>query len=433
MRGGPDAISPRQGGPLLALAWIAAGPPLAAAADPCSDFTWDVSRERQPFARSPTPVIAGADSASAPLLAPERLYVLQLKPLSEVTFVGFPGRQPPALNAYGGLAALQISTPGLYRIALDVPYWIDVVADGGIVSAKVFQRAVGCSAPHKILDSEFPVARELMLQFSGSAPSSVRAGSARPVAHEAPRTDLALAVLCLLAAAMADAQAPTGASAPAAAPRTHFEADAATTAYMATLSPQARARSDAYFEGGYWLALWDCVIASLLAWLLLATGLSLRMRLIAQRCVRSRTLQSALYALAYIVVTALVMLPWAAYEGYFREHHYGLSNQSLAGWLSDQLKAMLILLLFGTAAIVAVYALMRRAPRRWWIWRRWRADSSWRCSGRPSARAISSRYSTTSMPCPTARSSSGCCRSRAPTPFPRPRCMSSTRPSKPPR
>jgi STE24 endopeptidase len=179
---------------------------------------------------------------------------------------------------------------------------------------------------------------------------------------------MAMAVLCLLAAAMAAAQAAIGASALAAAPRTHFEADAATTAYIATLSPQARARSDAYFEGGYWLVLWDCVLTSLLAWLLLATRLSLRMRLIAQRCVRARALQSALYALEYIVVAALVMLPWAAYEGYFREHQYGLSNQSLAGWLSDQLKAMLILLLFGTAAIVAVYAVMRRAPRRWWIW-----------------------------------------------------------------
>ena len=32
--------------------------------------------------------------------------------------------------------------------------------------------------------------------------------------------------------------------------------EAATQAYMARLSPQAKARSDAYFEGGYWLQLW---------------------------------------------------------------------------------------------------------------------------------------------------------------------------------
>jgi STE24 endopeptidase len=35
----------------------------------------------------------------------------------------------------------------------------------------------------------------------------------------------------------------------------HFDADAATAAYLATMTPAARARSDAYFEGGYWLTL----------------------------------------------------------------------------------------------------------------------------------------------------------------------------------
>ena len=44
----------------------------------------------------------------------------------------------------------------------------------------------------------------------------------------------------------------------------HFDVEAATNAYMAELSPAQRARSDAYFEGGYWLILWDLLIA--LAW-----------------------------------------------------------------------------------------------------------------------------------------------------------------------
>ena len=33
--------------------------------------------------------------------------------------------------------------------------------------------------------------------------------------------------------------------------------DAATDAYLATISPEAKARSDAYFEGGYWVTLWQ--------------------------------------------------------------------------------------------------------------------------------------------------------------------------------
>ena len=43
----------------------------------------------------------------------------------------------------------------------------------------------------------------------------------------------------------------------AAQPSAHFDAKAATDAWLATVTGTARARSDAYFEGGYWLILWD--------------------------------------------------------------------------------------------------------------------------------------------------------------------------------
>jgi hypothetical protein len=36
-----------------------------------------------------------------------------------------------------------------------------------------------------------------------------------------------------------------------------FDVSAAVEAYLAKMSPAQRARSNAYFEGGYWLQLWD--------------------------------------------------------------------------------------------------------------------------------------------------------------------------------
>jgi hypothetical protein len=99
---------------------------------------------------------------------------LQLQPLARVTFLTAPGKKLPADGTYAGLASLQIATPGSYRIAVDVPFWIDVVADGGLMTAKGFQDAPGCNAPHKIVAFDFPVARQVTLQFSGSASSSVR-------------------------------------------------------------------------------------------------------------------------------------------------------------------------------------------------------------------------------------------------------------------
>ena len=147
-----------------------------------------------------------------------------------------------------------------------------------------------------------------------------------------------------------------------------FDAAKATAAYLATTSIPARARSDAYFEGGYWLNLWDAARALAVAWLLLATQLSARMRDLAERTTRFAWLRTAIYAVLYIAITSLITLPWGAHEGYFREHQYGMSNQDLAGWLVDQSKELLIGLTLGSVAAVAIDAVIRRAWKTWWLW-----------------------------------------------------------------
>ncbi|WEN14035.1 M48 family metallopeptidase [Rhodanobacter sp. AS-Z3] len=152
------------------------------------------------------------------------------------------------------------------------------------------------------------------------------------------------------------------------APAAHFDVNAATEAYMAELSPAQRASSDAYFEGGYWLILWDLLVGLAVAWLLLGTRLSARMRNLAERITRLRWLQTAIYALQYIVLTSLLMLPWSLYEGYFREHQYGLSNLTLGGWFGEQIKGLIVGLILGTVALVIIYAVIRRATRSWWLW-----------------------------------------------------------------
>jgi STE24 endopeptidase len=158
------------------------------------------------------------------------------------------------------------------------------------------------------------------------------------------------------------------APAPAVSAAAAFDADAATQAYMAELTPAQRANSDAYFEGGYWLTGWDLLVALGVAWLLLGSRLSARMRNLAERLTRWRWLQTAIYAIQYIVLTTVLTLPWALYEGYFREHQYGLSNLGLGGWLGEQAKGLAVGLIFGTLALVLIYAVIRRATRTWWLW-----------------------------------------------------------------
>lgn len=147
-----------------------------------------------------------------------------------------------------------------------------------------------------------------------------------------------------------------------------FDVEAATNAYMAELTPAQRANSDAYFEGGYWLILWDLLVTLGVAWLLLGTRLSARMRNLAERITRLRWLQTAIYAVQYIVLVTLLTLPWSLYEGYFREHQYGLSNMSLGAWLGEQGTGLVVELILATLALVIIYAVVRKATRSWWLW-----------------------------------------------------------------
>ncbi len=126
----------------------------------------------------------------------------------------------------------------------------------------------------------------------------------------------------------------------AAQPSAHFSADAATEAYMAMMPAAAIARSNAYFEGGYWLILWDFLYSSALCILLLQTRWSARMRDLAERITRFKWLQTFLYWAQYLLLVTLLGFPLEFYENYVREHKYGLATQSFWPWMGDEAKAL---------------------------------------------------------------------------------------------
>lgn len=146
-----------------------------------------------------------------------------------------------------------------------------------------------------------------------------------------------------------------------------FDVAAATQAYLALLQGPARARSDAYFTGGYWLPLWAALVTLVIYWLLLRTGLSARMRGWAERVTARRWLQPALYALPFVIVSSLAMLPWSIYADFVREGQYGLMNQSFGGWFIDWLKGQGIGLVVSALVFVGIFAGIRNLPRGWWI------------------------------------------------------------------
>ncbi|HEX8222544.1 MAG TPA: M48 family metallopeptidase [Allosphingosinicella sp.] len=147
-----------------------------------------------------------------------------------------------------------------------------------------------------------------------------------------------------------------------------FDPAAATRAYLDTLQGAARARSDSYFEGGYWLPLWATLVSVAAAWAMLHFGWSAAWRSWAERVTKRRWLQPALYAVPFVLVGAIVGLPWALYAEYYREKQYGLMNLGLGGWLGERSIMIGISVLITAILLAIVFAVIRRAPRTWWLW-----------------------------------------------------------------
>jgi STE24 endopeptidase len=147
-----------------------------------------------------------------------------------------------------------------------------------------------------------------------------------------------------------------------------FNVEKETRAYLDRTPRDKKAQSDAYFEGGYWLQLWGFVCSAAIAALLVQGRLSARMRDLAQRITRFKPLQTAVYAVQYIIVTAILGFPLTVYSDFFREHHYGLANQDFGGWLGDWAKGLVVSLIIGTIVMIALFGIVRRLQRTWHIW-----------------------------------------------------------------
>ena len=122
----------------------------------------------------------------------------------------------------------------------------------------------------------------------------------------------------------------------------------------------SRTRYALYFVGTAYglLALWG----------VLASGLSARLRTLAENLHGARFWTLLVYYALLTLALAVIESPLAFYSGYGLEHAYGLSDQSFLGWLGDRAK--------GEAVGWAIYAplfwllfwLIGKSPRRWGLW-----------------------------------------------------------------
>lgn len=147
-----------------------------------------------------------------------------------------------------------------------------------------------------------------------------------------------------------------------------FDPAAATAAYLAQLPPALHEKARAYTQGGHWLILWGAVIAVAIAWLILRSGVLVRVRDRVERGRPRPWLAVAAIVLVDPLLEAVLGLPWDAYSGWWREKAYGLTSQPFTGWLFEHVLSVVVSLPVLLILIGGLYALIRRAPRTWWLW-----------------------------------------------------------------
>ena len=146
------------------------------------------------------------------------------------------------------------------------------------------------------------------------------------------------------------------------------DADAATQAYLDRLPADVVARSNAYFEGGYWLQLWDFLIGLAVAGILLRGRTAARVRDWCQRVGRKAFFRDALFGGFWLLASWVLSLPMTIYENFVREHQYEMATQTFAPWFGEQLIGLAVNTFAVALGVGVLYAVMRRTGERWWIW-----------------------------------------------------------------
>jgi Zn-dependent protease with chaperone function len=124
---------------------------------------------------------------------------------------------------------------------------------------------------------------------------------------------------------------------------------------------------------------WELLIPCLF----LFTGLSTRIRTFSEMLVgHDRTRDPAApeprrwrwffaicaYFILFTGLNYLIDWPLNYYEGFIRQHEYGLSNQTFARWQTYSLKGLALQLIVGCLVLWVPYLLIARSRRRWWLY-----------------------------------------------------------------
>jgi STE24 endopeptidase len=145
-----------------------------------------------------------------------------------------------------------------------------------------------------------------------------------------------------------------------------FDPAKATAAYIDALGPEALAKAANYTAGSHWLLFWGLVISAVVTWGVVRSGVLDKIAAWLAR--RGAALRTWLVCAAFLLINAVVTLPWSIYEEWYRETRYGRTSQPLTDFLMQDAIGIALSTIFGALFFLGVYALIRQTGRRWWLW-----------------------------------------------------------------
>jgi STE24 endopeptidase len=134
-----------------------------------------------------------------------------------------------------------------------------------------------------------------------------------------------------------------------------------------SLPPDQLQRAIEYAHAGYWLHFGSELLAIAILAAIIVTGLSAKFRDWAQAVSKHRFVQALVFIPLLLVTNDLLYLPANIY-GQHLELKFDQSIQTWPSWLWDWTKAELIALVCAVPLAFLLYALIRRSPRRWWLY-----------------------------------------------------------------
>lgn len=132
--------------------------------------------------------------------------------------------------------------------------------------------------------------------------------------------------------------------------------------------PPATPTALRYYTSGNRLWIVDQLVSFALLALILFTGLSARLRTWSRRIGRRWFFTIVVDFALFTIATSLVTLPLTYYTEFVRQHDYGLSNQTFQKWVTDSLTALAVGIVAGGLFLWVPYLLLRKSPRRWWLY-----------------------------------------------------------------